>query len=393
MRDNRDVFAEAKRVACGEIAKAAGVELKRSGNRLIGACPLCGGDKGSTRFSISIRENLWVCYGCGDGGSSIDLEMEIGGGTALEAAMRLAGDDARIRVAPALTPVGTATRPHSTAPMAARLWREAKPARGSIVESWFAARGIDPALIAAPLERLRFHPNAFAAGERGITKWTWIKSAPALIAPVIDTSDTMGRLIGVHATYLSADGSDKANLKAPNGDDIPSRKMWGKTQGGVCALTPLKRFAEVSASSYDPPLFVGEGLETTLSAFAYWQQAGRDVRAAAVLSLDNLQGHWAKDDDGAAKHWPPRADANRPPWTLSKPGRVIGIVDRDMAAINIKWRDETGAVKRKRLDAEARAQLCGDLFVQAWRNAGADSVDITMPAAAGRDLNDMMRNV
>lgn len=383
---DRDVFAEAKRVACGPIAEAAGAELRRSGPRLIGSCPLCGGDKRSTRFQITLRSNLWICRGCGEGGSSVDLEMALAGGDALDAAKRLAGDDSAARVDGRAKPDAGA-RTSSTAPMALRLWREARAAATAPAKAWFASRGIDPGLIDVPLTRLRFHPDAFLAGERKAAGngWAWIKTAPAIIAPIIDTNAN-GKLIGVHATYLSRDGGAKADIRAPNGDEIPSRKMWGRTAGGVCPLTEIRRGIDE-----ETPLFVGEGLETTLSAYAYWAARGQHVRAAAVLSLDNLQGHWLKDDDGCATCWPPRADSARPPWTMGRAGNVVIIADRDMSAIYVKRRDEMGCPKRMRLDGEARAQLCGDLAAQAWRAAGATSVAVALPARLGADLNDMMK--
>jgi hypothetical protein len=161
--------------------------------------------------------------------------------------------------------------------------------------------------------------------------------------------------------------------------------MWGKTQGGVCALTPLRCIDETA------PLIVGEGIETTLSAYAYWAARGVLTRAAATLSLANLQGYWLTDDEGAAAQWPPRLDMKRGPWTLRQPGAVVIVADRDMAPIKIKARAATGAPIRKHLDGEARAQLCAALAAQAWTAAGASRVDIALPQRPGADLNDMLK--
>lgn len=389
--DGPDVFAEAKRIACADLVAACGITLRRSGGRLIGACPLCGGDARSTRFGVQPAANLWICRACGEGGSVIDLEMALRGGEPLDAARRLAGDDGLTRMPPKRSAPDRPNRPRSTAPLAAQLWREAVPAPGTIVEAWLAARGLDVALIAPAIARLRFHPNAFAAGER-FGRSPWERRAPAMLAPIIDTN-AGGKLIGVHATYLSPDGRAKATLTTPWGvqGDIPARKMWGKAAGGVVALTPIAVGAACDSAADAPPLFVGEGIETTLSALHVSAALGRPIRAAAVLALDNLQGGWLKDAEGAATHWPPKADPERPPWLMLDPGHVVVIVDRDMSPILLKRRDETGAAKRPRLDAEARAQLCADLAVQHWRRARAASVEALLPAMPGCDLNDMLR--
>lgn len=410
---DRDLFAEAKRIPCAQIAEAEGVKLRRSSGRLIGACPLCGGDAKSTRFNITLSSNLWICRSCGEGGSGIDLELHLRGGEPLDAARRLTGSDAYTPMPPRRAGETPAVhKPRTTAPAAAELWRGARPAVGTMVETWLEARGIeDNAGRALALQRLRFHPDAFAGGERIHGRWRWRVTAPAMLAPIIDTTVNAGRIVGVHATYLSADGRAKAELRAPNGDAIPARKMWGRHKGGVCALTPLRSDADKAPCAWchpedgcrcsacgrenngyaAAPLFVGEGVETTLSALSYWAERGRSVRAAAVLSLDNLQGRWLKDDEGCATQWPPRADPEKPPWTLDRAGHVVVIVDRDMSAIMVKRRDEAGGAKRMRLGAEQRAQLCADLAVQHWRNAGAREVEIALPLRRGADLNDMAR--
>lgn len=392
--DGPDVFAEAKRIACATLVEACGIKLRRSGGRLIGACPLCGGDARSTRFGVQPSTNLWICRACGEGGSVIDLEMALRGGEPLDAARRLAGDGGLSRMPPKRSYTRTGAGPaqkSSTAPMAAQLWREAVPAPGTLVEAWLSARGLDVALIRPCIARLRFHPNAFAAGER-FGRSPWERRAPAMLAPIIDTFHA-GKLIGVHATYLAADGRAKAALKTPWGiePDIPARKMWGKSAGGVVALTQLTIGAACDFAEDAPPLFVGEGVETTLSAVHLSAAQGRPIRAAAVLALDNLQGGWLKDADGASTQWPPEADPARPPWLMATPGRVVVIVDRDMSPIMLMRRDETGAARRFKLDAEARAQLCADLAIQHWRRTGAVSVEALLPARPGCDLNDMLR--
>ncbi len=399
MTDHRDLFDAAKRVACADLAAAAGVALRRVGGRLVGPCPLCGGDAKSGRFSVTLKSNLWHCFACGEGGSAIDLEIALGGpgegdvSPALAAARRLAGGGFTPLPHTSRTAAAPSPPPRSTASMAISFWRAARPARGTIVEAWLRRRGLDPARLGRALDRLRFHPDAFAAGERQGGRLIWERRAPAMLAPIVDTASTdkaragKGRLIGVHATYLTRDGTDKALMIAPDGAPIPARKMWGKAQGGACPLTPLDPAAPGLEGA---PLYVGEGVETTLTALHMAHPS--PARAAAVLSLTNLQGGYRKDEDGAATHWPPKADRAAPPWTHPNAGAVIVIVDRDMAPIRLKRRDEMGTVRLMLLDAEARAQLCADLAIQHWRAAGASSVAALLPARAGCDLNDMVKD-
>lgn len=371
-----DPFAAAKAISVAALVESAGVTLRRAGGRLVGACPLCGGEKDSTRFSVSVRPNLWHCFGCGQGGAAIELEQALRGGSALDAARRLAGDGG-LGVLPRAPANRPAPAPSFTAPIAARLWREAGQGCdcAPLARAWFVSRGLDVAALGFSIARLKFHPDALAASG-GFGRTRWEARAPAILAPIVDANQ---KLIGVHATYLSRDGASKAALQTPDGEPIPSRKIWGRAKGGVCPLTPLRETAL-------GPLHVGEGLETTLSALQL--EGGR---AAAVLSLDNLQGGWLKDEEGCSPCWPPKPDPARPPWTLANAGLVRIIVDADMSPIRIKLRDETGAPRQRTLDASARAQLCADLACAAWRAAGAETVFAFAPARAGADLNDMVR--
>lgn len=383
-----DLFEKARAVDVAKLVADEGVTLRRSGGRYTGPCPLCGGDKGSTR--LSINKNLWKCFACGEGGSAIDMEKALRGGETLDAAKRLAGDDAPPRPAVPLRRFSSEAPKRSTLGMAQRLWREA-PMTARVAElaiNWFEARGLPFAHVQRALDRLRFHPSAFMAGERGpFGKWKWICTAPAILAPIIDTN-AGGKLIGVHATYLSADGREKAQRQTPEGHEIPARKMWGRSQGGVVALTHL-RPSDPSGNVMVEPLFVGEGLETTLTSVAYWSARDIIVRAAATLSLDNLQGHWLTDDDGAMIDGG-SLDPERMPWTLPNAGYVVNIIDRDMADIRIKVATPQGP-KRVTYDGEMRAALCARLARQAWERAGATTIETALPLKAGADLNDMAR--
>lgn len=92
------------------------------------------------------------------------------------------------------------------------------------------------------------------------------KMLPAMIAPVTDKD---GRIIGVHATYLTADAKDNAV-----GKHGKVRRMYGEIAGGLVVLKP---------ADPEQPFILGEGIETVLSAMQITGLPG-----AAALSATNL---------------------------------------------------------------------------------------------------------
>ena len=75
------ISAEAVRTAVGvaDYARTLGVELRRSGCELRGACPLCGGSKRASKFAVNPASELWRCFACGAAGDVIRL-AELSGG-------------------------------------------------------------------------------------------------------------------------------------------------------------------------------------------------------------------------------------------------------------------------------------------------------------------------
>lgn len=114
------------------------------------------------------------------------------------------------------------------------IWKESRPATGTIVERYLLARGLT--LPVPPT--LRFHP-ALRHGPSGL-EW------PAMVAAVqaVDRS-----IVGVHRTFLAADGSGKAPV-------ADAKLSLGAITGGAVRLAAAA-----------PVLAVGEGIETCL-AFA-----------------------------------------------------------------------------------------------------------------------------
>jgi putative DNA primase/helicase len=113
------------------------------------------------------------------------------------------------------------------------LWRVASPARGTLAETYLAARGIR---VPIP-ESLRFH-----GGLSHPSGGTW----PAMVALVTSGGD--GAPMAVHRTFLARHGSGKAPV-------LPVRMMLGPCGGGAVRLAPP---ADIT--------MIGEGIETCLAA-------------------------------------------------------------------------------------------------------------------------------
>lgn len=374
-----DVFRQARAYPVVDLAESAGVKLWRAGRRMRGECPLCHASKGKRAdgaFSADPQAGLWKCWACNLGGDVVSLEHQLNGRPGerlLDAALRLAGAPPRpAGHAPGhANPVRTRTAPKPSR-AADRMWREALPARGSIVRVYLEGRGIPPALVAAALPRLRFHPRAL---------WEWNDAggqgtyAPAMLALVETEAGPTG---GVHATYLRPDGAGKARLQ-------PAKKMWGPQVDPEGRPAGAWLIGPAGAG----PLVVGEGIETSLAAAAMWGE-GRPCRVAAALSLGRLQGGFLVDAYGRANPDCLQADPAQPAFTWPGIGSAAIAVDRDMAAVEFKVRAPLGGTVRRRLEGDERARICAGLAAQHWRRAGAESVTTIAPPA-GLDFNDWLR--
>jgi DNA primase len=64
--------------------------LRRRGHRLVGPCPLHGGDN-PTAFSVDVNRNIWHCFtGCNGGGDVVEMARRLSDGTFAGAARYLA---------------------------------------------------------------------------------------------------------------------------------------------------------------------------------------------------------------------------------------------------------------------------------------------------------------
>lgn len=383
MSDRDPIFDAALQAA--DIEAVAGVKLYGGGASRRGECPLCGrgkGMKGAGAFSVKVRQKIWFCFGCEEGGDVIALEHALhskAGETLRDAAVRLAGegyvpaqgfkaDPARERRAERQEAREKAFK----AQRASDVWREAVPAAGTPVETYLRGRGLFGPWLAAMLAQLRFHPDVYHSGGRGDER-----RAPGMIGLLMTPAGPTG---GVHITYLAAGGRGKAALE-------PAKKMLGPQErdgvpGGLWLTPP----------DGEGPLIVAEGIESCGSAgmlVGVWP-----CRMAAALSLRNLQGGWLADKYGRRDVDAPRPDPEHPAFTWPAPaegwGAVMIAVDRDMTPFPVKVRRSRGGTVRRRMTPDERARVCGSLAEQAWRRAGAHGVRTIAPGP-GRDFNDELR--
>jgi hypothetical protein len=141
---------------------------------------------------------------------------------------------------------------------ARNLWHEALPAKGSLAETYLAARGLAlPAT--APLA---FHPRAWRNKEHG-------PPCPAMLA--LMTEPETGAPVGVHVTYLARDGVGKA-------PGTRAKVMLGKAG--------LIRLASIEGAG----LGLAEGIETALAVMqrAGWAPVWAATSAGAVARFPIL---------------------------------------------------------------------------------------------------------
>jgi putative DNA primase/helicase len=131
------------------------------------------------------------------------------------------------------------------------LWQAAKPASGTLLETYLTSRG----LCLPPPPTLRFH-----AGLKHPSGGIW----PAMVALVTRGFDDTP--LAIHRTFLARDGAGKATVN-------PQKMMLGPCRGGAVKLCPIAH-----------RLLIAEGIETALSAMRATGQG-----AWAALSTSGLR--------------------------------------------------------------------------------------------------------
>lgn len=144
---------------------------------------------------------------------------------------------------------------------------------GTLAETYLASRGIKLSRLASPPRALRFLASANHTDKHGeITEW------PCMIAAMTAAD---GKIIGVHRTFLAADGQGKAPVS-------PTKKIWPhgwqgsviRLAKGSSGLTP----EQAARANIATPLVIVEGIEDGLSI----AQADGSYRIWACGTLGNM---------------------------------------------------------------------------------------------------------
>lgn len=371
MSGEQDIAALFARANAADFEAATGHRLYGARRRKRGPCPLCGASahkKHDGAFAWDEDARRWRCWSCGEGGDLVALVARLRNLAPMAAARELANDPQFRAPARSIPLKAVDPRPPSRRP--AEIWAATRPARGTIAETYLRARGLCGRPLTAALAVLRFHPECPWGDIAGV-----YVHAPAMVCRAMGPA---GPLEGVHCTYLKPDGSGKTARS-------PAKRMWGPQRdgegrpGGVFLRGPRPQ----------APILVGEGLESTLSAAMLIGIADHwDI--VATLSLGALQGGALADRFGRIDPSMPSADPERAPFTWPGCLTVMIAVDRDMKPGVVRARALHGGTARIAVDSDMRASLCGALAAQAWRRAGATTVDAIAPRG-GRDFNDELR--
>ena len=129
---------------------------------------------------------------------------------------------------------------------AAALWREAKPIRCTLAETYLRARSIELPGLLYTGEALRFHPACPFRLDSG----EYIR-LPSMLAAMLNAETN--EFQGVHRTALRSDGLSKAKMAGL----ASAKKMLGPAAGAVVKLTPDE---DVTSR-----LNIGEGIEDSLT--------------------------------------------------------------------------------------------------------------------------------
>ena len=228
------------------------------------------GRRGSLSLAVAgERAGLWHDHERGEGGDLLGLiqrERRCGFPAALDWARGFIGEPPPSReprpAKPPAAPDYAEREPSATLDLARRLWREAVPAAETLVETYFAHRG----LRLEPAMPLRFHPRAWRNRANG---------PPGLAMVALMTCPERNEPTGVHITYLRPDGRGKA-------DGPAAKAMFGRR--GVIRLSPDE---EVTLG-----IGIAEGIETSIAVMQRldWRPVWAATCAGAVASFPVLPG-------------------------------------------------------------------------------------------------------
>ena len=267
-------------------------------------CPGCGG---RDRFAVNLRKNLFFCRQSDAGGDAIALARHIDGTTFLQAVETVSGEPApsgesfendaqrqariarleeraraQAEAARRQADVGEKYRTWERE-AAFRIWLAGRPIGGTMAEAYLTLRGLT-----APAEaRLRFHPALPYHALSREHEAPVLFAGPALLGAIQAAS---GHFIGVHRTWLDLDGADGKRLihDPETGEILPSKKVRGSKRGGTIRLAGHP--ADVKAPRTAAGFAMGEGIETTLSAYVAMAEDRLGWEFHAGVDLGNIAG-------------------------------------------------------------------------------------------------------
>lgn len=184
---DRAVVDAARAVLVEDEAQRLGIAVR--GRTHAGPCPVCGG---RDRFWIDTNKQAWGCRVCATGGDAIALVMHVEGLDFMAAVREITGGAVR---PPRPSPPRQQTDDDRAAEQVRKagwLWDQRRPLAGSLAERYLRERGIagpfPDTLAFLPALRTDYHP--------------------AMIARF-----GLGAVGAVHLTFLSPDGTKKADVE------------------------------------------------------------------------------------------------------------------------------------------------------------------------------------
>lgn len=357
---------EAKVMAVDSVLSMLALDnLHRTGAERIGPCPLCGG---KDRFGINVNSRSYLCRKCGiKGGDVIQLVRDVQGCGFRDALAFLCGEpvagiepaeikrrrDRAEAEAKRQDDYAERMRQRHIAD-ARRIWGEGKPAQGSPIHAYFAARGIARSVLPDLPGFLRFHPALPYMVKDG-SDWVELHRGPAMLAAVLPPS---GPLTAVHRTWINPELPKGKAMILREGEAQQVKKVLGSKKGGAIRLHSPDGFTR---------LVMGEGIETTATA---WVAENRsDTAYWAGVDLGNLSGVQRKVEGKKWTGLPDMSDRTAflpPPWV------------REL--VLIQDGDSHGASTRAKLESCARRAMARVPGLKAR----------IVHAGKGRDLNDIL---
>ena len=163
---------------------------------------------------------------------------------------------------------------------ARRRWHQAAPlARGDLVATYLARRGIDLSLLGRAPGAIRYHEALqYGFGEDSVV-------LPAMVSMITNLA---GEHIATHRTWLKPDGSDKAGVEElgvdHRGRPRDAKKVMGKYLGGHIPIWKGAQACPLRDIAPGTDVYVSEGVEDGLTAAI----ADPSLRIIAMIALSNL---------------------------------------------------------------------------------------------------------